>query len=376
MFSDREDEQRTASVSSSTGMFHPSPRRAAAALEGDIAGSSYQEGEEDEEEAIADGGGPMTIPSGMGVQNEGQAGVGKGEQSDEEAANLHIDFGSEPELYDDYDEEEDDDDGDDAGGGDGDGSEQVSPLTTSVPFIPMPYRANAFAPPFYNRPPTPLPPSPSLTSLLRPAFSTTTSRPTTPDSSDIDTTNETEAAVVAKSAQTATTVPRASPRVPTYEYYGFVLYLTSCLAFLIYLLWSYLPSPFLHQVGVYYYPNRWWSLAIPSYLVMLVVYIFVALAAYNTGYLTLPMNSIENIVDDAANVAVIDGKGRRRVGGSAKLSPDAFTAVTVGGNVPRRNVDWRELWNEGTDAVMDVPVGGVCEVLYGNANARDREQPD
>lgn len=89
---------------------------------------------------------------------------------------------------------------------------------------------NAFAPPFYNRPPTPLPPSPSLTSLLRPPFSTTTSRHTTPDSSDVETPNDTEAAV-AKSARRATTVPRASPKVPTYEYYGFVLYLASSLAF-------------------------------------------------------------------------------------------------------------------------------------------------
>lgn len=89
---------------------------------------------------------------------------------------------------------------------------------------------NAFAPPFYNRPPTPLPPSPSLTSLLRPPFSTTTSRPTTPDTSDGETPNDTEA-VVAKSARNATTVPRASPKVPTYEYYGFVLYLTSSFAF-------------------------------------------------------------------------------------------------------------------------------------------------
>ncbi len=90
--------------------------------------------------------------------------------------------------------------------------------------------ANAFAPPFYNRPPTPLPPSPSLTSLLRPPFSTTPSRPTTPDSSENDTPNDTESAV-AKSARTATTVPRASPKVPTYEYYGFVLYITSTLGF-------------------------------------------------------------------------------------------------------------------------------------------------
>lgn len=90
--------------------------------------------------------------------------------------------------------------------------------------------ANAFAPPFYNKPPTPLPPSPSLTSLLRPSFSATTSRPTTPDSSENDNPNDTEAAV-AKSARTAITVPRASPKVPTYEYYGFVLYLMSSLTF-------------------------------------------------------------------------------------------------------------------------------------------------
>ena len=90
--------------------------------------------------------------------------------------------------------------------------------------------SNAFAPPYYNRPPTPLPASPSLTSLLRPSFSATTSRPTTPDSSENDTPNDTEAAV-AKSARIATTVPRASPKVPTYEYYGFVLYLLSSLVF-------------------------------------------------------------------------------------------------------------------------------------------------
>ncbi|KAL6720317.1 hypothetical protein ACLMJK_002238 [Lecanora helva] len=217
--------------------------------------------------------------------------------------------------------------------------------------------ANAFAPPYYNRPPTPLPASPSLTSLLRPPFSTATSRPTTPDSSDNDTANDTEAAV-AKSARNATTVPRASPKVPTYEYYGFVLYLLSSLAFLMYILWSYLPSPFLHQLGIYYYPNRWWSLAIPSFLVMTIIYIYVALASYNTGYLTLPLNSIENLVDDAAQVAAIDSKGQIRRKGASK--PNFVTGVEDG-----QAVKWSSLWDEGTDAVMDIPIGGVCEVLYG-----------
>ncbi|KAF5610326.1 vacuolar sorting-associated 8 like [Fusarium subglutinans] len=192
---------------------------------------------------------------------------------------------------------------------------------------------NLFAPPFYGRPPTPLPPSPSLTSLLRP------SRPTTPDASDDD---------------AIAPVPRAAPKVPTYEYYGFVLYLFSSLTFLIYLLWGYLPSPFLHALGIYYYPNRWWALAIPAFIVMTVVYIYVALAAFNTEMLTVPLSSVETVVDGAGKLAEIDAKGRlrgsrnreRKVHGDGRLR-------------------WREIWSEGTDAVMDIPLAGVCEILYG-----------
>ncbi|KAI1323529.1 PIG-P-domain-containing protein [Xylariaceae sp. FL0255] len=216
------------------------------------------------------------------------------------------------------------------------------------PFPPRPLSQNYFAPPFYGRPPTPLPPSPSLTSLLRP------SRPTTPDPSDDD----------------LEPVPRASPKVPTYEYYGFVLYLFSSLTFLIYLLWAYLPSPILHTLGIYYYPNRWWALAIPSFIVMLLVYIYVALALYNTEVLTLPMTAIETVVDEAAKIAVVDSEGR--IIRSNKTTSDAG-----GGDVRQiteekaRELDWRTIWNQGTDAVMDVPLAGVCEVLYGDG-ALDR----
>ncbi|KAF4958585.1 hypothetical protein FGADI_2282 [Fusarium gaditjirri] len=192
---------------------------------------------------------------------------------------------------------------------------------------------NLFAPPFYGRPPTPLPPSPSLTSLLRP------SRPTTPDASDDD---------------AIAPVPRAAPKVPTYEYYGFVLYLFSSLTFLIYLLWGYLPSPFLHALGIYYYPNRWWALAIPAFIVMTVVYIYVALAAFNTEMLTVPLSSVETVVDGAGKLAEIDAKGRLRGGRNRERK--------VHGDGRLR---WREIWSEGTDAVMDIPLAGVCEVLYG-----------
>ncbi|KAK8213390.1 hypothetical protein M8818_002689 [Zalaria obscura] len=256
-----------------------------------------------------------------------------------------------------------------------------------------------FAPPFYNRPPTPLPPSPSLTSLLRPNFSAQTSRPTTPDPSSDEgtgtttgngtqTPNSAAASTLTTSFRTARPIPRASPKVPTYEYYGFTLYLTSSLAFLIYLLWSFLPSPFLHQLGIYYYPNRWWSLAIPAWLVMLIVYIYVALASYNTGTLTLPMKDVRCLVDEAANIAVVDSKGRivRKERSSWKHGSSGHDKGTgkravsgKGAGHSRRgsrdkqghsmsapgDLDWKILWNEGTDAVMDVPIGGVCEVLYG-----------
>lgn len=278
--------------------------------------------------------------------------------------------------------------------------------TPSHPAHPPPTHAQmlSFGPPYYGRPPTPLPPSPSLTSLLRP------SRPTTPDPSD-DEANYGHGQHGGGAAggggagglhgnggggsadqhhSSSHLVPRASPKVPTYEYYGFVLYLFSSCCFLIYLLWSYLPSPFLHALGIHYYPDRWWSLATPAFIVVLLVYIYVALALYNTEYLTLPLQSLETIVDDAGKIAVVDGRGRivvseerrrnlerereRRGKSDGRHHQRKQSANGHGLFGREREVDWRECWNEGTDAVMDVPLAGVCEILYGSARVEDQDE--
>ncbi|KAF1947148.1 PIG-P-domain-containing protein [Clathrospora elynae] len=266
------------------------------------------------------------------------------------------------------------------------------PLYTSRSYSHLPrHTATALYPPFYNRPPTPLPPSPSLTSLLRPAFSAATSRPTTPESSDVEistragshTHGTSTPTNLANSARHAPTVPRASPKVPTYEYYGFALYLGSSAAFLMYILWAYVPAPMLHQMGIHYYPNRWWALAVPCWLVVLVIYIYVALASYNTRYLTLPLSSCENLVDECAQIAVVDRKTgtivRDPVLVTDKLHEKDMEKGTRAGALPSRkssfstyqfsassDVDWKSFWSTGTDAVMDVPIGGVCEILYGS----------
>ena len=155
-----------------------------------------------------------------------------------------------------------------------------------------------------------------------------------------------------------------------------------------FLLWAYLPSALLHQLGIYYFPDRWWALAVPAWLVVAGLWIYVALASYNGGHLTLRMESTECMVDECAFVAVLDGHGRI----VKTREPDWLrNKASVEGGVGRKgkrkiahrrhdskeskkdkdygllgkDVDWRALWSEGTDAVMDVPLGGVCEILYG-----------
>ena len=87
---------------------------------------------------------------------------------------------------------------------------------------------------------------------------------------------------------------------------------------------------------------------------ILICYIYVALAAYNTGYLTKTLGSVEGVVDCVAKIAVVR---------STELPPPPLVRGEGGGRVSGR--DWKRYWNKGTDGVIDVPIGGVCEVLYG-----------
>lgn len=155
---------------------------------------------------------------------------------------------------------------------------------------------------------------------------------------------------------------------------------------------------------------------------MLVVYVYVALAAYNIEYLTRGLGNIESVVDDAANIAAVDflpppgkevpvivatrsrsrgresimtdkdttspispldiGVDRRREVYEAKISAkrtgrgraESYSEKWKGTGVLESTSgvrDWKALWGRGTDAVMDIPVGGVCEVLYGDGRERE-----
>ena len=134
----------------------------------------------------------------------------------------------------------------------------------------------------------------------------------------------------------------------------------------------------------------------PAWLVVTVLYIYVALASYNTKCLTLPLSSCENLVDECAMVAIVDrrtgkivrnrnaardkdrerehGQGMKSARGSAAASRSNSLSIYQFGAT--EEVEWRKLWNEGTDAVMDVPIGGVCEILYGAGREREEWEED
>ena len=111
------------------------------------------------------------------------------------------------------------------------------------------------------------------------------------------------------------------------EYFGFAFYLMASVCLIAYILWAFLPKSWLDSAHIYYYPSRWWAVAVPAFVLMLMIYIYVALAGYNTEVLTYPPTSIETITD-------LDAK-----------------------------VDQHYLFTE-SPAVRDLPLHKVCQVLY------------
>ncbi|KAJ2521356.1 hypothetical protein H4217_001453 [Coemansia sp. RSA 1939] len=111
-------------------------------------------------------------------------------------------------------------------------------------------------------------------------------------------------------------------KTPTFEYYGFVVYMVSMVAFVVYLAWAYLPDSALEAIGISYYPDRYWALALPAWWLTAVGFILLFNIAMNM-YNTPPLSSLDNITDQHSNVADIadaDGFLCDEVGGIPPIS--------------------------------------------------------
>ncbi|XP_011625766.1 phosphatidylinositol N-acetylglucosaminyltransferase subunit P [Amborella trichopoda] len=81
------------------------------------------------------------------------------------------------------------------------------------------------------------------------------------------------------------------------EVYGFVGSITTVVATVVFLAWAYIPEPCLHFLGVTYYPNKYWALAVPAYGLVIVV----SLMGFYVGLnfmITPPPTSVSTIFDE------------------------------------------------------------------------------
>mmetsp|Transcript_17602 Transcript_17602/g.25704 ORF Transcript_17602/g.25704 Transcript_17602/m.25704 type:complete len:189 (-) Transcript_17602:138-704(-) len=63
--------------------------------------------------------------------------------------------------------------------------------------------------------------------------------------------------------------------------YGFVGLLLTVSAYVIYLVWSYVPEKYLNTVGITYYPSKYWAIAVPIYVIV---------CAFTVGFVYMAMN--------------------------------------------------------------------------------------
>lgn len=84
------------------------------------------------------------------------------------------------------------------------------------------------------------------------------------------------------------------------EVYGFVFWTLSWVFLFAYIAWAFVPDSVWHPLGIYYYPNRYWSYTVPLYLFLLWVFSVIVYLAYNLIN-TEPLDSFYTISDEKAN---------------------------------------------------------------------------
>ncbi|XP_071735951.1 phosphatidylinositol N-acetylglucosaminyltransferase subunit P-like isoform X3 [Rutidosis leptorrhynchoides] len=77
------------------------------------------------------------------------------------------------------------------------------------------------------------------------------------------------------------------------EVYGFVGAISTVVA----TVWAYVPDPWLHSIGIFYYPSKYWALALPAYASVALATMFLFYVGLNFMATPAP-TSLNSIYDE------------------------------------------------------------------------------
>ncbi|KAJ6808477.1 phosphatidylinositol N-acetylglucosaminyltransferase subunit P-like isoform X1 [Iris pallida] len=102
------------------------------------------------------------------------------------------------------------------------------------------------------------------------------------------------------------------------EVYGFVGSITTVIATVVYVVWAYTPEPWLHALGITYYPSKYWALAIPAFAMVTVVLGLLFYVGLNF-MITPPPTSYNTMFDEYSreSSSIISSEG----GGEKPIEP-------------------------------------------------------
>jgi len=79
--------------------------------------------------------------------------------------------------------------------------------------------------------------------------------------------------------------------------YAFVGFISSIVAFVIYVFWAFFPKNFLQELGITYYPSRYYGVAIPAYMLVVLILVVVMYVGVNM-FSTHDPESVATIKDE------------------------------------------------------------------------------